>query len=53
MTTNQTLGQRSATLRRQRGLTQDQLAEQLGISPQAVSKWENDVSCPPWPICSK
>lgn len=46
MTTNQTLGQRIATLRRQRGLTQDQLAEQLGISPQAVSKWENDVSCP-------
>ena len=28
------------------GMTQEQVAERLGISPQAVSKWENDVSCP-------
>ena len=27
-------------------LTQDQLAESLGVTAQAVSKWENDVSCP-------
>ena len=27
-------------------LTQDQLAEQLGVTAQAVSKWENDQSCP-------
>ena len=27
-------------------LTQDQLAEQMGVSSQAVSKWENDLSCP-------
>lgn len=38
MTAYQTLGQRIASLRRQRGLTQDQLAELLGISAQAVSK---------------
>lgn len=46
MTDNQTLGQRIAALRRQRGLTQDQLAERLGVSAQAVSKWETNVPCP-------
>ena len=43
---NNTLGDRIASLRRERGLKQDELAEMLGVSPQAVSKWENDVSCP-------
>lgn len=33
-------------LRKGRGLTQEQLASALGISFQAVSKWENDLSCP-------
>lgn len=33
-------------LRRQRGLKQDELAQKLNVSPQAVSKWENDQSCP-------
>lgn len=42
----QTIGKRIATLRRSKSMTQDQLAEQLGVSPQAVSKWENDISCP-------
>ena len=41
-----TLGQRIAALRRQKDMTQETLAEALGVSPQAVSKWENDVSCP-------
>ena len=41
-----TLGQRIAMLRRKKGLTQEALAEALGISPPAVSKWENDVTCP-------
>ncbi len=27
-------------------MTQDQLAERLGISPQSVSKWENEISMP-------
>lgn len=27
-------------------MTQDQLAERLGVTAQAVSKWENDQSCP-------
>ena len=41
-----TMGKRIMTLRKQRGLTQEQLADQLNVSPQAVSKWENDISCP-------
>lgn len=42
----QTLGKRIMAARKQMGLTQDQLAEQLGVTAQAVSKWENDQSCP-------
>ena len=42
----QTLGKRIAQYRKNMKLTQDQLAEQLGITAQAVSKWENDLSCP-------
>ena len=38
------MGIRIGQLRRERGLTQEKLAGQLGISPQAVSKWENGVS---------
>ena len=41
-----TLGKRIAALRRQRQLKQENLADLLGISPQAVSKWENDQTCP-------
>nr|WP_302594717.1 helix-turn-helix transcriptional regulator [uncultured Acetatifactor sp.] len=33
-------------LRKKRGLTQEQLAEYLGISSQAVSKWKNNISYP-------
>ena len=42
----ETFGQRLARLRREKGLTQEEIAEKIGISPQAVSKWENDVSSP-------
>ena len=42
----QTLGKRIASNRKRMHLTQDQLAEQLGVTAQAVSKWENDQSCP-------
>ncbi len=41
-----TLGKRIAAHRKRLGLTQEQLAEKLGITAQAVSKWENDQSCP-------
>ena len=33
-------------LRRSKGLTQEQLAEQLGVSRQAISKWENEQCAP-------
>lgn len=35
-----------ARLRRALGLTQEELAERLSVSPQAVSKWENNQSLP-------
>ena len=41
-----TLGMRIAEYRKAKGMKQDELAEKLGVSAQAVSKWENDVSCP-------
>ena len=44
--TNQTIGERIAQLRRKKNITQEAMAEQLGVTPQAVSKWENDISCP-------
>ena len=43
---NETLGKRIAQYRKEKGLRQDDLAEMLGVSPQAVSKWENDQTCP-------
>ena len=42
----QTLGKRISHNRKRIGLTQEQLAEKLGVTAQAVSKWENDQSCP-------
>lgn len=42
----QSLGKRISELRKKKGITQDQLAEEMGVSSQAVSKWENDISCP-------
>jgi len=40
------LGKRIGQLRRQKGLKQEELARALDVSPQAVSKWENDQTCP-------
>lgn len=39
-------GQRIAALRKSRKMTQEALAQQLGITNQAVSKWESDQCCP-------
>ena len=43
---NESMGSVIARKRKELGLTQEQLATALGISFQAVSKWENDISCP-------
>ena len=40
----QTLGKRIVQHRKRLGMTQDALAEKLGVTAQAVSKWENEFS---------
>lgn len=40
------LNKRIGELRKKKGVTQDELAEYMGVSAQAVSKWENGLSCP-------
>ena len=39
-------GKNIADLRKSNGMTQEQLAETLGVSSQTVSKWENEVTMP-------
>ena len=41
-----TLGQKISELRKKQKMTQDELAEKMNVSAQAVSKWENDLSIP-------
>lgn len=41
-----TFGEKIAELRRERGLTQENLAGIIGISSQAISKWENNATMP-------
>ena len=43
---NETIGSRIAKFRKAKNMTQEDLANLMGVSSQAVSKWENDVSCP-------
>ena len=41
-----TMGERISSFRRSRGLTQAALAELIGVTDKAVSKWERDLSRP-------
>lgn len=41
-----TIGQKIAYYRKKANLTQEELAEKCSVTPQAVSKWENDISAP-------
>ncbi len=40
------IAQNIARLRRERGMTQEALAEVIGVSPQTISKWENSATWP-------
>lgn len=40
------IGQKIKELRQENNLTQEELAEQLGVSPQAISRWENSTTYP-------
>ena len=41
-----TLGMMISSLRKEKGMTQLELAEKMGVTDKAVSKWERDLSCP-------
>ena len=42
----QSMGQIIRKLRKERNLTQEELAEQLNITYQAISRWENETGMP-------
>lgn len=42
----QTLGKMIASFRKENGMTQLELADKMGVTDKAVSKWERDLSCP-------
>ncbi len=46
MLNTEEFGRRLALLRRQSGKKQHDVANDLGVTPQAVSKWERGLSCP-------
>lgn len=41
-----TLGERIQSLRKEAGLSQEELGEKLGVARQSVSKWESDATIP-------
>ena len=44
--TNRSIGEIISTLRKEKGMTQKQLADLLNITDKAVSKWERDIAWP-------
>ena len=40
------IGKTIKDLRKSRGLTQEELAEKIGVTAQAISKWENESGMP-------
>ncbi|HEX7714169.1 MAG TPA: helix-turn-helix transcriptional regulator [Bacillota bacterium] len=46
MIDNIKIGQRIAMLRKEKGFTQEEIADELGVTGQAVSKWENGNALP-------
>ena len=43
---NKTLGEMISSLRKEKGMTQSELAEKMNVTDKAVSKWERNLSCP-------
>lgn len=40
------IGETIASLRKKKGMIQNELAEKMNVTDKAVSKWERDLSCP-------
>lgn len=43
---NKTLGEMISSLRKEKNMTQNNLAEKMNVTDKAVSKWERNLSCP-------
>lgn len=43
---NHSMGEIISTLRKEKGMTQKDIADRLGITDKAVSKWERDIAFP-------
>ncbi len=43
---NKTIGEMISSLRKEKGMTQSDLAEKMNVTDKAVSKWERNLSCP-------
>ena len=43
---NKSMGEIISTLRKEKGMTQKELADRLNLTDKAVSKWERDAACP-------
>lgn len=41
-----TMGEKIAELRKSKSMTQEELATRIGVSPQAISRWENNATMP-------
>ena len=51
--TNKSMGEVISTLRKEKGMTQKELANKLNITDKAVSKWERDIAFPDTAIIPK
>lgn len=43
---NKSIGEMISSLRKEKGMTQNELDEKMNVTDKAVSKWERDLSCP-------
>lgn len=43
---NKSIGEIISSLRKEKGMTQNELAQKMNVTDKAVSKWERNLSCP-------